>query len=316
MKGYDRWMGRWVAVGALLAACTALAGAATGCGDSSTGASATNDRATSMTTSGNRSTPSTTTKRRQRHHAAPPKKPRRRHRHRATGLAAACPVPSRTLSGVYHPSRLDVLTPCQYAAGVVTAVRNEEDGDLHVIVRLGAAYRQLLDAANYSKQHGGLVVELTPRDGGHLPEPTAGARIAIVGAWVLDTEHGWREIHPVFVEDLDGKAYRSGPQFGGSPPGDFSSSAAEDCRTPAGKRCIGYESGSSSGGGGGGGGGSGGGNCTPGYSPCLIYHGGADYDCAGGSGNGPYYTALGVTYRISGSDPYDLDSNGDGVGCE
>ena len=67
---------------------------------------------------------------------------------------------------------------------------------------------------------------------------------------------------------------------------------------------------------GGGGGGGGGGNCTPGYSPCLIDHGGADYDCAGGSGNGPYYTKPGVVYRVTGSDPYDLDADNDGFGCE
>ncbi len=57
-------------------------------------------------------------------------------------------------------------------------------------------------------------------------------------------------------------------------------------------------------------------NCTPGYSPCLIYHSGADYDCYGGSGNGPYYTAPGVVYTVSGSDPYGLDSDNDGQGCE
>lgn len=70
---------------------------------------------------------------------------------------------------------------------------------------------------------------------------------------------------------------------------------------------------------GGGGGGGGGGetqNCTPGYSPCLVYHGGADYDCAGGSGNGPYYTEPGVVYTVSGSDPYGLDADNDGRGCE
>jgi flagellar hook assembly protein FlgD len=61
---------------------------------------------------------------------------------------------------------------------------------------------------------------------------------------------------------------------------------------------------------------SGGGNCTPGYSPCLVYHGGADYDCYGGSGNGPYYTAPGVVYSVTGSDPYGLDANGNGLGCE
>ena len=75
--------------------------------------------------------------------------------------------------------------------------------------------------------------------------------------------------------------------------------------------------GGSTGGGSSGGGGSGGGSgsCTPGYSPCLIDHGGADYDCYGGGGNGPYYTAAGVTYRVTGSDPYQLDGNHDGYAC-
>jgi beta-lactam-binding protein with PASTA domain len=52
-------------------------------------------------------------------------------------------------------------------------------------------------------------------------------------------------------------------------------------------------------------------NCTPGYSPCLPPA--SDYDCAGGSGDGPKYTGR-VTVR--GSDPYGLDADGDGVGCE
>lgn len=64
------------------------------------------------------------------------------------------------------------------------------------------------------------------------------------------------------------------------------------------------------------GGGGGGAKCTPGYSPCLVNHGGADYDCAGGSGNGPYYTKPGVVYRVTGSDPYGLDGDNDGYGCE
>jgi hypothetical protein len=52
-------------------------------------------------------------------------------------------------------------------------------------------------------------------------------------------------------------------------------------------------------------------NCTPGYSPCLPPS--SDYDCAGGSGNGPSYTGL---VYVTGSDPYDLDADGDGVACE
>lgn len=53
-------------------------------------------------------------------------------------------------------------------------------------------------------------------------------------------------------------------------------------------------------------------NCTPGYSPCLKPS--SDYDCAGGSGDGPSYANGPIS--VSGSDPYDLDSDGDGVGCE
>jgi resuscitation-promoting factor RpfB len=52
-------------------------------------------------------------------------------------------------------------------------------------------------------------------------------------------------------------------------------------------------------------------NCTDGYSPCLPPA--SDYDCAGGSGNGPKYTG---PVRVTGSDPYDLDRDGDGVGCD
>lgn len=51
--------------------------------------------------------------------------------------------------------------------------------------------------------------------------------------------------------------------------------------------------------------------CTPGYSPCLPPA--SDYDCRGGSGDGPEYTG---PVRVTGSDPYDLDSDGDGFGCE
>ncbi|WP_245715332.1 PASTA domain-containing protein [Nocardioides szechwanensis] len=53
-------------------------------------------------------------------------------------------------------------------------------------------------------------------------------------------------------------------------------------------------------------------NCTSGYSPCLTPA--YDYDCAGGSGDGPEF-AYGPVY-VTGSDPYDLDRDGDGVACE
>lgn len=53
-------------------------------------------------------------------------------------------------------------------------------------------------------------------------------------------------------------------------------------------------------------------NCTPGYSPCLPPA--SDYDCAGGSGDGPKYVY--GTVRVTGSDPYGLDADKDGYGCD
>ena len=55
-----------------------------------------------------------------------------------------------------------------------------------------------------------------------------------------------------------------------------------------------------------------GGDCTPGYSPCLPPA--SDYDCAGGSGDGPEYVYGTVT--VTGYDPFGLDADNDGVGCE
>jgi hypothetical protein len=52
--------------------------------------------------------------------------------------------------------------------------------------------------------------------------------------------------------------------------------------------------------------------CTPGYNPCIPP--GPDVDCAGGSGDGPRYVEGPV--RVTGSDPYGLDRDHDGIGCE
>ena len=53
-------------------------------------------------------------------------------------------------------------------------------------------------------------------------------------------------------------------------------------------------------------------NCDPNYSGCLDPNA-LDYDCAGGSGDGPKYTGR---VEVLGDDHYGLDSDGDGVGCE
>jgi hypothetical protein len=118
----------------------------------------------------------------------------------------------------------------------VVAVRHEQDGDVHIDLNTGGA---MTNAVNGSDQGGDLVVEFMPRDGGHLAEPNIGDHIGLTGAWVLDVDHGWNELHPVWSETLNGLTSRSGPQYGGSPAGAGSSEAAALC-TSNGGSCQGY----------------------------------------------------------------------------
>lgn len=53
-------------------------------------------------------------------------------------------------------------------------------------------------------------------------------------------------------------------------------------------------------------------SCHPSYSGCLNPNA-SDYDCAGGSGNGPYYTG---PVSVFGPDVFDLDRDNDGMACE
>jgi len=55
-------------------------------------------------------------------------------------------------------------------------------------------------------------------------------------------------------------------------------------------------------------------NCHPSYEGDCLKVGIGDYDCAGGSGNGPNYVQ--GTVRVVGPDEFDLDRDGDGLGCE
>lgn len=52
--------------------------------------------------------------------------------------------------------------------------------------------------------------------------------------------------------------------------------------------------------------------CDPNYSGCLDPNA-VDYDCEGGSGDGPLYTG---TVEVIGVDHYGLDDDGDGIGCD
>ena len=54
-------------------------------------------------------------------------------------------------------------------------------------------------------------------------------------------------------------------------------------------------------------------NCHPSYQGACLNPNASDYDCLGGSGNGPYYTGPVI---VVGPDVFKLDSDHDGRGCE
>ncbi len=54
--------------------------------------------------------------------------------------------------------------------------------------------------------------------------------------------------------------------------------------------------------------------CDPSYPDDCLDPDASDYDCEGGEGNGPEYVAGPVT--VAGDDPFGLDRDGDGTGCD
>ena len=55
-------------------------------------------------------------------------------------------------------------------------------------------------------------------------------------------------------------------------------------------------------------------SCHPDYAGACLDPTASDYDCAGGSGNGPRNVQGPVQVRSP--DPFDLDADSDGIGCE
>lgn len=152
------------------------------------------------------------------------------------GPAAASPASARQgracrgrdpLANVYHPYRLRVENPCLTVTGTVAYIRREDDGDVHFDLSMPASEAQLLDRANYSQEDGQLVAEIVPADqpgctpgqppplpptayrsssydygtctGADTATPPLGAQVSITGPYVLDSDHGWMEVHPVWA---------------------------------------------------------------------------------------------------------------------
>lgn len=154
---------------------------------------------------------------------------------------AKCPPRAQVLIGVYRPQRLKVLDACRRATGEVRYLHGSHDGDRHLLVRVDDAFRALLNAGNRSHASGHLVVELMPRDVGRFPLPEPGTHVEVIGAWVLDTQTGWNELHPVWVLTMEGRTFRSGPWAGGTPPWSPGRFADVTCTRKGAKPCGSYD---------------------------------------------------------------------------
>lgn len=132
-----------------------------------------------------------------------------------------------SLANVYRPYRVQVRSACMTVTGTVAFVRHEDDGDVHLNLSLPAGESHLLDQANYSYENGELVTEIVPADqpgcspgqppplpstayrspsynyglctGADIPTPPLGGEVSVIGPYVLDSDHGWMEIHPVWA---------------------------------------------------------------------------------------------------------------------
>jgi hypothetical protein len=141
------------------------------------------------------------------------------------GPTVAAGVPSASAGGpptgsvcrspaehVYHPYRLQVRNPCLTLTGVIDRIKDEPDGDYHVRLHLDPQYASLVNSANVTQQGGDLVLEpvcihaITQADAvsacagytNPLSVPAPGAHVTATGAYVLDTDHGWMELHPLW----------------------------------------------------------------------------------------------------------------------
>jgi hypothetical protein len=120
---------------------------------------------------------------------------------------------------VYHQARLNTIKTCITVTGIIDHNKSEPDGDHHIRVHLDPQYSDLVNSANENLQAGDLVVEpicdhepagstaAIDSCAGYQSQvviPPEGTHVQITGRYVLDTKHGWTEIHPVSdISNLD-----------------------------------------------------------------------------------------------------------------
>jgi len=124
---------------------------------------------------------------------------------------------SKLWEHVYHKYRLDVIEECKTVTGTIEKIKPEEDGDLHILLKLDKGQDGLLAEGNYKIQHGDLVIEpicvaqAIQKDAigpcsdyiNNVKIPYIGDHVRVTGSFVFDKEHGWNEIHPITSIESD-----------------------------------------------------------------------------------------------------------------
>ena len=166
-------------------------------------------------------------------------------------LSGACRG-GNPLANVYHPDRLELIAACKTASGIIRSITHEADGDYHFDLQLDPAYAGLINSGNVQNQHGWLVDEIVPADepgctpgtppkpvsgtynygyctGADITTPPIGTHVSVTGPYVLDQDHGWMEIHPVWRIVRLGSTGASGPPATGVSIVSVTSPACRGC---------------------------------------------------------------------------------------
>jgi CarboxypepD_reg-like domain len=116
---------------------------------------------------------------------------------------------------VYDPTRLKINRTCQTVTGVIATQHSSDDGDIDMQLTVDPPFANLLNKGNMANLNGNLQIEAicqarvhddNPAAGrscagfmGSVPIVPVGTHIQVTGSYVLDTNHGWMEIHPISV---------------------------------------------------------------------------------------------------------------------
>lgn len=138
----------------------------------------------------------------------------------ACGGSSVQPTPPPTcdatlIAHLHDAQRLQIMQPCMTVSGVVMDQHASDDGDYDVPIAPDPQFANLLNNGNKTKLNGWLQVEVICQAPIHpdVPDsyracanytgkvtvPPVGAHIQATGAYTLDNDHGWMEIHPASV---------------------------------------------------------------------------------------------------------------------